>query len=237
MTAGCHSDIRLSIVNGSREEVDRRPPPGNMGQAAGRGADLRHALPRGEPVKVRRLKPLTDTQEIRFVREVNWTCGVFYTHWGKFEVVANDRRITVVKLGAWRRPDEWAEVFTPVRLTRPLLNGDRTMASKWIKAAITKKAKGKPGALPMDAGVGKDRPAITDFMTELEGPDGGIREPSMIMFGMSADGVRAGLKDEDGGGWCWREGRTLQEALDAIEKALQAGEGAFRAPRPQKKKK
>lgn len=160
-----------------------------------------------------------------------------WTHFGRFMVEWCSFGVQVYKLAGWHGGWEWSERFsTTSHLGEYFLEG-RTVASKWIKAAVAKRAKAKPGSLQMDPTLGKDRPALTDFMTDLEGPDGGVREPSALMVAITADGVRAGLKDEDCGGWCWREGHTLQDALDAIEKALQAGEGAFRGPRQQKGKK
>jgi hypothetical protein len=109
--------------------------------------------------------------------------------------------------------------------------GGKVMASKWIKKAVAKRTKKSPSAMTIDPALGEGRPALTEFMTELESEPGELREVSPLMITVSEGGIRAGLKDEDAGGWCWREGATLSLALDAIEKALQAGEGAFRAPR------
>lgn len=188
-------------------------------------------------MKYRKLKPLADDAIIRVPETVEWDCGSFFTHWGRFRVVIRGNAVFVEKLRPYPRPPEWTECFRPVVTRRKLLCGERAMASKWIKAAVARKAKTKPGALPMDAALGANRPALTDFMTELDADGGKVREPSALMIVCTADGVRAGLKDDDAGGWCWREGVTLANALDAIEAALQAGDGAFRGPRPQKGKK
>lgn len=183
------------------------------------------------------LTPMTDTEEVRFTRHVNWELAPVWRYWGRFQLVINDREIAVRKLRPFPHPPEWVEVFFPVRVMRPILCGESSVVSKWIKQAVAKRCKAKPGALPVPSLLSSGRPALTDFMGEVEGPDGGVREPSVLMIGCTATGVRVGLKDEDCGGWCWREGVTVEEALDAIEKALQAGEGAFRGPKPQRKGK
>lgn len=181
--------------------------------------------------------PMNTGASYAFVRPVRWTCGTFFTHFGKFEVVCYQGGVEVTKLGSYRCAIEWVEWFPRRKHPWRLLNGEREMASKWIKAAVAKRRTAKPTALPADATLCDGRPALTDFMTDLEGPNGGVREPSAVMVCITPDGVRAGLKDDDAGGWCWREGKSLIEALDAIEKALQAGEGAFRQARGQTKKK
>jgi len=192
------------------------------------GEDMRTTKP---------LRPLDTERSYGFSRPVRWHCGTFFTHFGKFEIVCYQDGVEVSKLQPYPRPAAWVERFPLRRFPWRLLNGERTMASKWIKAAVARKAKSKPTALPADATLCTGRPALTDFMTDLEGPNGGVREPSALMVVCTTDGVRAGLKDDDAGGWCWREGSTLEKALDAIEQALQAGEGAFRGPRPSSKKK
>jgi hypothetical protein len=172
-----------------------------------------------------------------FTHYVRWHCGYHYSFFGRFEIVCTDAEVQVTKVRPWPQPSEWVECFPLRRFPWRLLNGEREMASKWIKAAIAKRKNTKAESLPSDPAVCDGRPALTDFMCDLEGPNGGTREPSAVMFSFGADGVRAGLKDDDAGGWCWRQGKTLAEALDAIEKALQSGEGAFRQARSQGKGK
>jgi hypothetical protein len=183
------------------------------------------------------LSPLDTEAEYSFLRPVEWSCGTFHTYWGRFAVHATGRQIRVEKLRPWPLAPEWTECFPRRRYPWRLLNGEREMASKWIKAAVAKRKASKPTALTADPALCDGRPALTDFMTDLEGPNGGVREPSALMVCFTPEGVRAGLKDDDAGGWCWREGTTLSGALDAIEKALQAGEGAFRQARAAAKKK
>ncbi len=187
--------------------------------------------------KIKPEKPLDPNGTCRFISKVRWSCGITCTHFGRFEIVCYMNGMEVIKLGPFRQPDEWWEWFPRRRFEWRLLAGERPMALKWIKAALAKRKTAKATALPADDLICKGRPALTEFMTETEGPSGGYREPSAIMFSFSERGVRVGLKDDDMGGWCWREGSTFQEGLDAVEKALQAGEGAFRAPRAQGKKK
>lgn len=236
MTAHCRSDSGLSFAKGRGEGVDTGPAGWDSSGVARCDTETLHALPRGATVKIKPLKPLADDAIIRVPENIEWDCGTFFCYWGRFRVFIRGAGVFVAKLRPFPRPPEWVEQFRPVVTRRMLMCGDRKMASKWIKAAVAKRSKVKPGALPMDAALGLSRPALTDFMTELEAEPGRAREPSALMIVCTPDGVRAGLKDDDAGGWCWREGGTLAAALDAIEAALQAGEGAFRGPRVAKKK-
>jgi hypothetical protein len=111
------------------------------------------------------------------------------------------------------------------------------MALKWIKAALVKSKKAAVDALAACPDLHDGHEAIQEFMTSVTGPDGKPREPSVLMICCQEDGVRVGLKDDDAGGWCWRTGKDLRIALDAIEEALRAGEGAFRGPRVKRGKK
>lgn len=102
------------------------------------------------------------------------------------------------------------------------------VAAKYL--GLAKKA--EPSALNHDVSkepwLFKDRPALAEYMTVVVLSEGRLREPSVIMIGVSDEGIRAGIKDEDAGGWCWRAGKTLAGALDALEKALASGEAVFR---------
>lgn len=177
------------------------------------------------------LKPLSDRVEIRIRPGVLWGGWTVVRSWGRFRVTMSDRTVRVDKLGAWNKPNEWTETFSGVRLTRLDLHWSEVTMSKWIKAALGRKQKGKAEALPADPALCDGRPALTEFLTETAGANGGVREPSVIMACVVPEGVRVGLKDDDAGGWCWRVGKTFQEALDAIERALTADEPAFRAGR------
>ncbi len=186
---------------------------------------------------MRRLRPLSPKEELRIRPGVQWGAWVVRRRWGKFRVTLSDRCVRVDKLTRWGQPDEWSVTFTPVRLTYDDYNWSESGMSKWIKKAVGAKSKAKPGSLPAEAQLCEGRPALTEFLTETEGPSGGVREPSVLMVCLTDEGVRLGLKDEDCGGWCWRVGKTLQLALDAVEKALTGDEPAFRQGRQQQPKK
>ncbi len=102
------------------------------------------------------------------------------------------------------------------------------MASKWIAAAVAAAVPSKRAKVRIDPVITDKRPALTDFLTEVDDGNGGTRELSVLMVTVTEGGLRVGLKDEAAGGWCWREGDTLSDCLNAIEKALQSGQGAFR---------
>ncbi len=237
MTRGCHlrsAEVPNTIPRGG---VDEHQPVDRLVRAA-RSRPVPRSLCKGKDMRLPRpLQPLNPDKSYGFSRRVLWPCGTFYCYFGKFGIVCTEAGIQVSKLRPWPQSAEWAEWFPRRLIPWRLLNGERDMASKWIKAAIAKRKASKAESLPSDPAVCDGRPALTDFMCDLEGPNGGVREPSAVMFSFGADGVRAGLKDDDAGGWCWRQGKTLSEALDAIEKALQSGEGAFRQARSQGKGK
>jgi hypothetical protein len=98
---------------------------------------------------------------------------------------------------------------------------------KYILAARALVSNGSTDKFGIDPVIGGNRPALTEFMTCCEVGDGEIRETSVLMICAGVDGIRCGLKDEDLGGWMWRTGETLAEALDSIEVALSDGGARF----------
>jgi hypothetical protein len=121
------------------------------------------------------------------------------------------------------------EVASGVSYTEAYCGGI-AMVSKWIAAAVTSQNKVTSVRKVDEPVLFKDRPALKDFMVELEGEKGKPREPSVLMIAVSADGMRVGLKDEGAGGWLWREATDLAGCLDAIEKALQGGNVVWAVP-------
>lgn len=102
------------------------------------------------------------------------------------------------------------------------------MVSKYI-AAVRAKSKGRgAGTCECDPAIAEGRPALTAFLCETDGGEGKVRERSVLMVAIDEGGVRAGLKDADLGGWVWRQGKSLKDALDAIEAALVDPDTAFR---------
>lgn len=108
---------------------------------------------------------------------------------------------------------------------------------KWLAQATRKVVKRTEIGPKGSCGIFEGRPALEEFMRSIEGADGTGREPSAVMFALSDDGVRVGLKDDDQGGWLWREGDSLQGGLDSIEKALQSGAAVFKGPQGGKRQK
>lgn len=100
------------------------------------------------------------------------------------------------------------------------------MASKYLQAAKAKAAGSDRLTEGLDPVLFKDRPALEEFMALLRDDDGKPRDPSCLMVALRASGLAVGLKDE-AAGWCWREGRTLAAALNALEKGLQDGTAVF----------
>jgi hypothetical protein len=101
------------------------------------------------------------------------------------------------------------------------------LMNKYLKAVREKAKSGRRANVTAADILGDKRPAITAFMCDTDAGDGQERELSALMVIPSPDGFRVGLKDEDAGGWLWRAGGTITEALDAIEAALADGSGRF----------
>jgi len=134
--------------------------------------------------------------------------------------------------------DDCWEVFFRVSV-QPWVRAFREPLSmlKYIRAAEAVVGGGLVVTTGNDPVLYKDRPALREYMTSLEGPGGECREPSVLMIALGEDGIRCGLKDEAAGGWLWREGSSLAKCLDALEKCLADGSGKFRGPKSQRGKK
>lgn len=104
-----------------------------------------------------------------------------------------------------------------------------TIMSKYLKAAVARAEGTDKLTEGLDPILFKDRPALEEFMTLLRTDDGKARDASCLMLALRAGGIGVGLKDESAG-WCWREGRNLAMALNALEKALQDGTAVFAPP-------
>jgi hypothetical protein len=148
-----------------------------------------------------------------------------------YEICSGRGMIVVTKFNkrSWFNVD-WSVQFLLPDNEYIQLSGDNSVASQWITTAIAKATQCDKILDNGDPVLFKDRPALWDFMSELVGPTGQGRDPSVLMIALSAVGVRAGLKDDDAGGWLWREAQTLATALNAIEKALQAGNVQWSIP-------
>jgi hypothetical protein len=122
----------------------------------------------------------------------------------------------------------WKVVFRVRQEEITEIQRSNFVANKYIAAAKAKQP-GATKAIPVDAEIGADRPALTEYLTSTEGATkGATRDRSVLMLCWEEGGVRVGLKDDDAGGWCWRQGATLQEALDSLEAALAGPELVFR---------
>jgi hypothetical protein len=109
------------------------------------------------------------------------------------------------------------------------------VASKYIDQLQKKTKKITKACERLDPVLSEGRPALTDFMTEMEGQGGKEREPSALMICASSEGLRVGLKDEEMGGWLWRQGESLKGCLDAIEEALAGGTAKFGGAKARRK--
>lgn len=113
----------------------------------------------------------------------------------------------------------------------------RQLMNKYLRAVREKASTGRKGTVSVADLLGDKRPAIAAFMTDLDAGEGQERELSALMVIPGPDGFRVGLKDEESGGWLWRAGTTVTEALDAMEEALVDGTGRFTMAQRQGQKK
>jgi len=156
---------------------------------------------------------------------------------GTFEVCATEKGVLV---GCWSRSFReplWRVFCYCSGKVASRVGYGRSEAMKFIKTAVAAAEKGPEGDMLGDEALHKGRPALREFMTCIGNKKDGLREASPLMVACVEDGVRVGLKDDDAGGWCWRWGKSWEEALDALEKALQSGEGAFRGQKKGRGKK
>jgi hypothetical protein len=61
-------------------------------------------------------------------------------------------------------------------------------------------------------------------MTDTDLGDGESRSLSMLYVKTCDAGIAIGITGGHLDGWIWREAKTFQGALDALEKAIQGGE-------------
>jgi len=172
---------------------------------------------------------------LRFERDVNWTLGDRWMYGRRWIVEITRLAATVYQAEGGRF--EVADRFGLSGLTLDVLHNPEAYVAKWIAAAVVKASKKTRLLAGIDPFIAKGRPAIEEFMLELESSPGEPREPSILMITVSENGLRVGLKDEGAGGWLWREADSLAEALDAIEKALQSGKVRWSTPQKGRGKK
>lgn len=129
------------------------------------------------------------------------------------------------------------EVFPRCGIYHGENEGSHAMVNKYITAVRQRAAASGKGACELDPCISQGRPAVTAFLTETDGGEGKVRERSVLMLAADEGGLRVGLKASEFNGWVWRTAATLQEGLDALEKALTDPEAAFRPSNGQRAKK
>lgn len=156
--------------------------------------------------------------------------GNFHRRGQTFWVDELDYGVAVTKCGNGRGEFEWVVRFRFEHIDYSHPCGVESQVSQFIARAIAKK---EPAAVSMPATdnvLFKDRPALAEFMTLVIDDEGNGREPSVLMVAITPTAVRVGLKDDQAGGWLWREADTFQKALTAIDNALQAGNVTWAVP-------
>lgn len=159
-----------------------------------------------------------------------WSYAVHYRHGKRYSLTVKWDGITVSEEGKRGEEPKWTVTFPMTLFTYEELSGDMTMASRYISKAVSQ---AKPGAqsLPAtDPTLFRDRPALAEYMTLMVDDEGVGREPCPLMVVIRPDGVRAGIKDCETGGWLWREGETLTKVLNTLEACLASGNVVFSVP-------
>lgn len=237
MTARCRSDNGLSLIMGVRRWLKIFRNGADSEDEAQVSARRRHPPP-CLAIGGRLVEWTWVGRKWKWVPfERVYIVGTFWRGGQEYEVVTVRRSVVVTCYGSGKGRAVWRVVFVRRWTTADSWMEAQRMASKWIAAAIGKRAKRTKVIDALDPVISEGRPALTEFMTELEGVKGTQREPSILMISASMDGLKVGLKDDEAGGWVWRVGDNLHEALDAIEKALQSGGEVFRSGQGAAKKK
>lgn len=170
------------------------------------------------------------TYPVELVKSTLWMSKVHYRRRGRYRITVKWDGVLVEKEGKRGEEPEWVEWFPQKAFTYEDLCGDESMASRYISAAVGKHEQ-KPNTLCIsDKVLFVDRPALAEFMGLVVDDDGQGREPSVLMVCLTATGVRVGLKDDQAGGWLWREADTLLKCLNSIESALVSGNVTWAVP-------
>lgn len=89
----------------------------------------------------------------------------------------------------------------------------------------------KPSAEPAEAprGLLGKYPAIWEYLTLLVWEGGKKRQPSTLSVFVEDGVIKVALNDRDLARSCYVSGASLEDALGALEKALESGEEGWRA--------
>jgi len=167
---------------------------------------------------------------VGLVKGTLWSFNLHYRHGKRYSITLKWDGVTVSEEGKRGEDPLWSVTFPQTLFTYEELSGDPSMASRYISKAV---AQAKPGAqsLPTtDMTLFKDRPALAEYMGLMVDDEGVGREPSPLMIVVRPDGIRAGIKDCESGGWLWREAETLTKVLNALETVLASGQVVFSIP-------
>lgn len=156
--------------------------------------------------------------------------GDFWRQGCRYYIEEFDWGICVSKWDAKGSECFWSVDFRGERFDYSHPSGVGFMASQYISRAVSKQQPKAQSLKADDATIYRDRPAITEFMTLVVDDEQKAREPSVLMVCATPTGFRVGLKDDDAGGWLWREADTFIKALNAIEAALQGGNVVWAVP-------
>lgn len=170
------------------------------------------------------------TYPVGLVKETLWSSNVYFRRGGRYRVTVKWDGVSVAKEDSSGHESIWVEWFPQTEFGYADLCGEESMASKYISAAVGRNDPRPNSLCVADKVLFVDRPAMAEFMGLVVDDDGQGREPSVLMVTLTATGVRVGLKDDQAGGWLWREADTFLRALNAIESALVSGNVTWAIP-------
>jgi len=96
------------------------------------------------------------------------------------------------------------------------------LTSKWIAQALGSASAAAAGGAAHDAVLSDSYPAVHEFMTSVEGPEGKARQTSTLMVFVEPPLWKICLNERDAGLSLWASGETLDQALQNLEERLTA---------------
>lgn len=159
-----------------------------------------------------------------------WSYRIYFRHGRRFSITLRWDGIEVCEEGKRGEAALWSYFYPKTLFTYEELSGERNMASRYISKAVAQAKPGEQRLPTTDPTLFKDRPALAEYMGLLVDDEGVGREPSVLMIVVRPDAIRVGLKDDDSGGWVWREAETFCKALNSLESVLASGAVVWSIP-------
>lgn len=87
---------------------------------------------------------------------------------------------------------------------------------------------GKSGRAATDQGWESRFPHLLEMLVATQYEDGSARETATLMVIAEHGRFKLGLNDRDTARSCWTSGRTVDEALEALDRSLEFGDADWR---------